>query len=61
MASDTEAAPNGAMDLVVKSNHQHSNSEIAKLNIPMYVTPAIARTLSWDILQPSSPPKVRWS
>ncbi|KAF3405596.1 hypothetical protein DPV78_002832 [Talaromyces pinophilus] len=36
MASDTEAAPNGAMDLVVKSSHQHSNSEIAKLNIPMW-------------------------
>ncbi|EEA27089.1 hypothetical protein TMatcc_004636 [Talaromyces marneffei ATCC 18224] len=36
MASDTEAAPNGAMDLVVKSHHQHSNSEIAKLNIPMW-------------------------
>jgi hypothetical protein len=44
MASDIEAAPNGTMDLVVKSNHQHSNSEIAKLNIPMYVFPAIART-----------------
>jgi hypothetical protein len=43
MASDTEAAPNGAMDLVVKS-HQHSNSEIAKLNIPMYVSFHIART-----------------
>lgn len=39
MASDTEAAPNGAMDLVVKSHHQHSNSEIAKLNIPMCVFP----------------------
>lgn len=59
MASDTAASPNGAMDLVVKSNHQHSNSEIAKLNVPMYVFLALQeRTLERVA---SSPPKTEWN
>ncbi|EED19491.1 conserved hypothetical protein [Talaromyces stipitatus ATCC 10500] len=35
-SSDTEVTPHGGMDLVVKSHHQPSNSDITKLNIPMW-------------------------
>lgn len=39
--SDTEATPDGSMDLVLKGHHQPSNSDIGRLSIPMYVLPAI--------------------